>query len=319
MATRGISGSVRPFPKAGPLRDIGAVSAYVATLGEWTRQSFEALKAESRTIPSVAYADLPPLAGLVRLVNVPDDPTYGQVLCFNGVSTSGTDTGWYRLIPAGTAGAPAASFPAGGTTSQVLGKVSGTDYAMAWQTPYYVPSASGTVGQGLRKTTTAATGYAWDTFLEVSTGGSAGQALRKTGTAAADYAWADVHELTTGGTTSQVLAKVDGTDYNAAWVTLYGLPAGGADGQVLVKSGTGDGTATWGDNLGTKTAAALISEGILEAGTGSFARFSSTAAFLGAALELDGQTIDGTATGTVTQFLALTINGTSGHVPFITA
>jgi hypothetical protein len=127
-----ISGSVRPFPKPGNLTSIGEVASYVANLGEWVRLNNEQVKQQVRTMPSVPYADLPPYAGLSRLIMVPDEPTYGEVICYNGVGSSGTSTGWYRLMPAGTAGGASASFPAGGATGQVLAKTSTADYAAAW-------------------------------------------------------------------------------------------------------------------------------------------------------------------------------------------
>jgi hypothetical protein len=127
-----ISGSVRPFPKAGSLTSIGEIASYVANLGEWVRLNNEQVRQQVRTMPSVPYADLPPYAGLSRLIMVPDEPTYGEVICYNGVGPSGTSTGWYRILAAGTAGGSAANFPAGGTTGQVLAKTSTADYAAAW-------------------------------------------------------------------------------------------------------------------------------------------------------------------------------------------
>jgi len=112
--------AVRPFPKAGPLDSIGAISNYLATLGEWTRQKFEDVNREMRTLPSVPYADLPPLAGLTRVIAVPDDPVLGQGLCFNGTAT-GTSTQWHRLATLGTAGGSAALTLGGQTITGTAG------------------------------------------------------------------------------------------------------------------------------------------------------------------------------------------------------
>lgn len=216
MATRGISAGNRPFPQVGRLKDVGEISDYLNTLGNWIDSAIDGLNRQAKTIPYAAYAHLPPLDGVTRLIAVPDDPIYGQVLCFNGVATSGTATGWYRLIPAGTTGAPAASFPVGGTTSQVLGKHSGTDYDMEWQTPHYVP-AGGTTSQALRKTGTADYAAAWADVHEVPSGGGSGDVLSKSGTADYALAWVTPHYLTTGGTTGQVLTKTSTADYAASW------------------------------------------------------------------------------------------------------
>lgn len=296
-STRGISAGNQPCPNAGQLKSIGEVSRYLSDVANWANNRFGALDKQAKTIPYASVDDLPPLAGGVRLIYVPDDPVYGQVLMFNGPGTSGTDTGWYRLVPSGTASGSAVSIPAGGTSSQVLGKVSGADYDMEWQTPHYVPP-----------------------------GGTAAQALRKTNGTDYAAAWADVHELTTGGTTGQVLAKTGTADYAAAWTTLYGLPAGGTDKQVLVKSGTGAGTASWGDAVGTFTADAFISlDKITAGGTSSYAALSSTAAYLGKTVQLAGQTTAGTVgtAGTAaalpitpTGFLQITINGGTYSLPF---
>lgn len=297
-STRGISAGLPQLPQCGPLKDIGQVSTYLNSLGGWMAKAVDNLNRQAKVIPSAVFADLPPLDGSPRFIVIPDDPTYGQVILFNGVSTSGTATGWYRLIPAGTAGSPAASFPTGGTASQVLGKVSATDYDMAWQTPHYVPP-----------------------------GGTAPQALRKT--SGTDYAtaWADVHEVPAGGTASQVLAKTSGVDYATAWTTMYGLPSTAAvDGQVLVKSGVGAGTATWGNSVGTLTSSELVSLGSVTAGgTSSYAVFSSTAAYLGKTVQLAAQTTAGTigTAGTASAlpatpagYLQITINGGTVSLPF---
>jgi len=325
MATRGISAGNRPFPKAPNLPTVGEISKYLNDVGSWVTDRVNALDRQARTIPYAAFSDLPPLAGPPRLIAVPDDPTYGQVLCFNGVSTSGTETGWYRLIPAGTAGAPAASFPAGGTTSQVLGKKSSTDYDMEWQTPHYVPSG-GTTAQALRKTGTADYAATWGDVHEVPAGGTLAQALRKTGTA--DYAatWSDVHEIPAGGTTSQVLAKTGTADYATAWSTIYGVATGGTAGQAYVKNSTAAGDASFSNSLGTTTFDAAISLDLVRAGgTSSYAEFNSTAAYLGKAVALDGQTTTATV-GTAgaasalpaapAGYLQLQINGTAYAMPF---
>lgn len=262
MSTRGISAGAKPFPNAGTLKEIGQVASYLNELGNWCQANFAALNKSAKTIPYSPFDNLPPLAGPPRLIGIPNDPIYGECLAVNGGGTSGTATGWYRIIFAGTAGGSAASIPAGGTTSQVLGKNSTADFDMGWQTPHYVPA-----------------------------GGTTGQALRKTGTADYAEAWADVHEVIAGGTTGQVLAKTGTADYATAWTTLYGVPAGGTDKQILVKSGTGDGTSSWGLAVGTLTADAFISLGQVTAGgTSSYAVFSSTAAYLGKSLQLAGQT-----------------------------
>lgn len=275
MATRGISGNVRPFPQPGALKTIGEVATYVNSMGLWVKSAVDGLNAKAKGIPYAVVADLPPLDGLTRFIRVPDDPTYGEVICFNGVGTSGTDTGWYRLIPAGTVSGPAASIPAGGTTSQVLGKVDNTDFNMAWQTPRYIPAGGTSSGMALRKTSGVDYAVAWAVVNElttggttgavltknstadydaswslpryVSTGGTATQVLRKTGTGTADYAWGDAHEVPAGGTTSQVLGKVDNTDYNVAWQTPQYLTTGGTTGQVLTKTSGADYAATWQD------------------------------------------------------------------------
>jgi len=219
MATRGISGAVRPFPNAPQITKLEQIAPYLNDLGNWINASLSLLDFKAKTIPYALSADMPPLAGAPRLVCVPDDPTYGQVLCFNGVSTSGTATGWYRLIPAGTISGSAASLPAGGTTSQMLGKTSNSDFAMAWLTPPFLNS----------------------------TGGTAGQVLTKSSTAAYAGTWADPHYLTTGGTTSQVLAKTSNSDYVAAWTTILQVPTGGTASQILIKNTTAAGDASWGD------------------------------------------------------------------------
>lgn len=90
-----------------------------------------------------------------------------------------------------------AGVPDGGTTGQVLKKVSSTDGDVAWADDAGLPS-SGTIGQVLAKNS--------------STDG--------------DASWVTLHGVPTGGTTGQVLTKSSGTDGDASWQT----PAGGGGG-----------------------------------------------------------------------------------------
>ncbi len=165
--TRAISGGARPFPQSGDLKTIGQVSDYINTLGNWINYAIDGLNKQAKNIPYAPSANLPPFAGPTRLIQIPDDPVYGQILAYNGVGTSGTQTGWYRIIPAGTVSGSSVNVPAGGTTSQILGKVSGADYNMAWQTPEYIP-AGGTTGQALLKTSNSDYAAAWATINQLT-------------------------------------------------------------------------------------------------------------------------------------------------------
>ena len=81
--------------------------------------------------------------------------------------------------------------PSGGTTGQLLGKKSNTDYDVEWESVHDVPSG-GTTGQVLKKKT--------DTDYDVEWGND------NTG-----------HDVPSGGTTGQVLKKTNNNNYAVEW------------------------------------------------------------------------------------------------------
>jgi len=338
VTDRAISGGIRPYPRPPHLKKVEDVNSYLNEFGAWVSQSLSLLDIKSKTIASFSYDNMPPLDGPPRFVNVPNDPTYGQVICFNGVSTSGTDTGWYRLIPAGTSGGTSATIPAGGTTSQYLGKTSTADYAFSWLTPPFLNSTAGTAGQVLTKSGTANYAGTWGDPHYLTTGGTTSQVLAKT--SGADYAasWVDIHQVPAGGTANQALRKTSTADYDGTWGDVHEVPAGGAAKTFLIKTSTSDYDATWGSSVGTLTADAAVVNGtitgtaamtvdgvVLFGGTSSHAHFSSTAAYLGKPLQIASQTTSGTVgtAGTASAlpanpqgYLQLQINGAAYLMPF---
>lgn len=292
--SRGISANVRPFPNPGNLKTVGEVSSYLNTLGNWVRDAVDQIN--KRAIQQYPHDALPPLDGLVRIIGVPDDPIYGQCLAYNGTGTS-TEAGWNRIPVVGTIGGAGQSIPSGGTTSQVLGKHSTSDFDMQWQTPHYVPA-----------------------------GGGSRAFLGKNSTADYDTSWLGIHEVPAGGTGNQVLTKNSTSDYDASWATPHYLTTGGTGGQVLVKNSTADYDASWTNSAGTFTSSELISSGKLTAGgTSSWAVFSSTAAYLGQPLQVANQTTTatvgtaGTASAmpaTPAGYLQVKINGGTFSLPY---
>lgn len=290
-STRGFSGGLPPFPTAPPMKDIGSITTYVNAFSNWTKVVVDTLNKRAKTISYAPADDLPPLAGPPRLIAVPDDPVYGQVLAYNGVGTSGT-MGWNRIPTVGTVSGSGISIPSGGTTSQVLGKHSDTDFDMAWQTPEYVLPGGG-AGQVYTKNTTANYDAAWVTPEYIPAGGATGYALRKTSTADYAVAWEAVNELTAGGTAGQVLVKNSATNYDASWT----------------------------NTLGTMTSPAMI----VASGTSTFAAFTSAASFIGEPMQLANQVTTATVgtAGTASAlpiapagYLHLLLNGGTFAVPY---
>jgi hypothetical protein len=108
-----------------------------------------------------------------------DPGTTGEVLTTQG---AGADPTWDA----------ASGIPGGGTTGEVLTKLSNADFDADWEpVPHELPTA-GTTGQLLAKA--SGTDY--------------------------DVDWVDpVEGLTPGGTTGQVLTKLSGADFDADWET----------------------------------------------------------------------------------------------------
>jgi len=186
--------------------------------------------------------------------------------------------GWLGPYPLqGAQGAPGlgaggTGLPTGGTSGQLLAKLSGTYGDAAWSTLYTVPGG-GTTGQVLAKTSGTDGATAWRAALELPTGGTAGQLLTKTSGTDGAASWSTLYTVPTGGTTGQVLAKTSGTDGATAWETVIGLPAAGAAGQMLYKSSGTDGDADWINIVGTVGFSTVPTGAIIETGTGTNGRY----------------------------------------------
>ena len=137
-------------------------------------------------------------------------------------------------------GAPRANYPipAGGDTGQLLGKNSGSDYAISWITPHWLP-AGGEAAQVLVKSSNNDYAVSWDTPHYIPTGGLSGQVLAKNSDSDYDVKWISLpsqpHGIPSGGSSGQVLAKSSGTDYAVSWITQSSL----ADGNYSVSVAQG--------------------------------------------------------------------------------
>ena len=117
------------------------------------------------------------------------------------------------------------TIPAGGSTGQVLEKVSGTDYDVTWTAPPSAPvsSVNGQTGAVV--------------IPPVPAGGTAGQVLAKQSSTDYDTEWiappsapvtsvngqtgeVTVPPLPAGGSTHYILRKASGTNYDTEWVAL---------------------------------------------------------------------------------------------------
>lgn len=169
--------------------------------------------------------------------------------------------------------------PSGGTTGQVLGKSSGTNYDVMWLTTHYVPSG-GTTGQVLGKSSGADYEIMWLTPHYIPSGGSNGQVLAKSSSADYSVAWTDVHSIPSGGTTGQVLAKSSNANYAVSWADVHGLPSGGSTGQVLAKSSATNYAVSWVDVSASKlksgTYEVTLSTTVLTPSSNAIALGSST-------------------------------------------
>ncbi len=169
--------------------------------------------------------------------------------------------------------------PPGGSTGQVLGKQSASDYAVMWLTPHYVPSG-GTTGQVLGKSSGTDYDIMWLTPHYIPSGGSNGQVLAKSTSADYSVAWTDVHSIPSGGTTGQVLAKSSNTNYAVSWADVHGLPSGGGAGQVLAKSSATNYAVSWVDVSASKlksgTYEVTLSTTVLTPSSNAIALGSST-------------------------------------------
>ena len=177
---------------------------------------------------------LPNLAPLVTEtvgIGVPMGGTTNQIL--RKLSGVNYDTGWEDpSIGVGV--------PEGGATNQALVKNSGTNYDDKWFT--LVPGG-GNWGQALVKNSSTDYDETW--FTLIPGGGSTGQALVKNTNTDWDSSWVTLHNVPSGGSTGQALVKNSGTDYDAVWLTLHNVPPGGSTGQFLKKNSGTDYDASW--------------------------------------------------------------------------
>ena len=163
--------------------------------------------------------------------------------------------------------------PTGGSTGQVLAKVSDDAYDAAWADANGIP-AGGNANQVLRKKTNNDYSVEWADPNGLPVGGSAGQYLKKTGTADGAAEWSDINGvLPKGGSSGQVLIKDSGyTDYSVKWGDIPGaLPKGGSSGQVLIKdSSYTDYSVKWGTISGTLPTGGSTGQVLAKSGSGNY-------------------------------------------------
>ena len=167
-------------------------------------------------------------------IGTPVGGTTGQILA--KVSDDDFDTAWEDVpnAPNGIA--------AGGTDGQMLIKSSDDDYETEWvDVPDGVPSG-GATGQMLVKQSNNDGDTAWQTPpVGLPSAGTTGQFLKKKSATDFDVEWDDLpKDIPSGGTTGQMLVKKTNSDYDTEWQTPpTGVPSGGSTGQVLTKTAGG--------------------------------------------------------------------------------
>ena len=189
------------------------------------------------------------------------------------------------IDPTGDAITP--GIPDGGTTGQVLKKVSDTDYDVAWGNEQTIPHelpAGGTTGQFLKKSSNSDYAVEWgneQTTHDIPDGGTTGQVLKKVSDTDYDVEWGNEqtipHELPSGGTTGQVLKKSSNSDYAVQWgneQAAHDIPAGGTTGQVLKKSSNSDYAVEWANEEGGAVPATADPEAIGTAAVGSSSKYA---------------------------------------------
>ena len=182
----------------------------------------------------------------------------------------------------GAPGEEGHEIPAGGSTGQVLGKQSSSDYAVMWLTPHYVPSG-GSSGQVLAKNGDDDYVISWVDAHGIPSGGTSGQILAKSSNTNYAVSWVDAHGIPSGGTSGQVLAKSSNTNYAVSWVDTHGIPSGGTSGQVLAKSSNTNYAVSWVDvsaaKLKSGTYEVALSSAVLTPSSNSIALGSSSKPF----------------------------------------
>lgn len=168
--------------------------------------------------------------GTVSFIGTIDGETAVKVYSKQSLTIAGSGAAFYSLFRIG--------LPPGGTSNQVLVKVTSASYDVGWadqtggsgdpgESAYQIAVDNGFVG----------TEAEWLASLHGSTGstGATGATGADGSTGATGAAGSNGAGVPTGGTTGQILSKINGTNYNTQWIDA---PTGG--GVATISSAGGD-------------------------------------------------------------------------------